>query len=238
MVAGSGNAKGLTEEKLHCSCQYMLMYNIGIFCLQETRASKADYYYNEDGFRIISAGTDEGKSWAGVGFIIAPWLAARVTNFLQFSDRLASLKVKTRRGKFGFTTAYAPHNLKPYDERRSFYSELITVQSKCRANGPRCVLGDLNARIGQQRTGEEDISGPYGFGKEASHKVESSNRELLLELCAEFKYVAANTFFVMPAEQKVAFAYAGSIPMRHVNEDSFHMLDLFFCPRRCIGYFF
>ena len=98
LVAGSWNVKGLTEEKLHCLCRYMVMYNIGILCLQETRAPKADYYYNDDGFWIILSGTDEGKSWAGVGFIIAPWLAARVTSFLQFSDCLASLKFKTRRG--------------------------------------------------------------------------------------------------------------------------------------------
>ena len=170
-----------------------------------------------------------------MGFIIAPWLAPRVTSFLQFPDRIASLKLKTRRGKFGFITAYAPHNLKPYDERRSFYSELITVLGKCRVNGPRYVLGDLNARIGQQRTGEKDIFGPYSFGKEASHKVESPNRELLLEFCADFKYVAANTFFDMPAEQKVTFAEAGSRPIGPVNEDSFHMLDLVLVPEGALA---
>ena len=72
----------------------MQQYGIDILCLKETRASRADYY-NDEGFRIILSGVDEtGQNWTGVGFIIAPRCTACVESFLQYSDRIAHLKMK------------------------------------------------------------------------------------------------------------------------------------------------
>ena len=96
---------------------YMRLYNIDVLCLQETRVPQAEYY-NEGGYKVILSGGDGTlRSWTGVGFVVAPWCTHRIYGFLQFSDRMASLKIKVAGGKVGIINGYAPHNLKPYDER-------------------------------------------------------------------------------------------------------------------------
>ena len=159
LAIGTWNITGLTEEKLHCICEYMNIYGIGILCLLETRAPRADYF-DDNGFRIILSGGDaeDESNWAGVGFIVAPWCRHLIHGFLQFSDRCACIKVKVRGGKIGIISAYAPHNLRPYDERYHFYQELGHLCDKCSVNGSLFLLGDFNARIGQRRPGEDDIS--------------------------------------------------------------------------------
>jgi exonuclease III len=47
----------------------MVYYRIDIMCLQETRALKAEYY-DDEGFRVIMSGSEEGKSgWAGLEWV-------------------------------------------------------------------------------------------------------------------------------------------------------------------------
>ena len=100
--------KGLTEDKLISIYSIMNSFRIDILCLQETRASKA-HYYDDNGYRIILSGSEEvERSWVGVGFVIAPWCKNRECGFFQFSDRLASLKVRGGVGKLAIICAYAP----------------------------------------------------------------------------------------------------------------------------------
>jgi exonuclease III len=123
-VAATWNVKGLTEEKLVSICNHMRTYDISIICLQETRASKTEYY-SEDGFKVILSSSDHsGSRCNGVGFIVAPWCCKYIYSFFQYSDRLASIKIKTYRGTTGLFCCYAPHNLKHYDERLAFHEEL------------------------------------------------------------------------------------------------------------------
>ena len=113
IAVATWNVKGLTDVKLHCICSHMLRYGVDIICLQETWASQAEYY-NIKGYKVILSGSDAvGRTWAGVGFVVSPRYASRVCGFLQFSDRLASLKLKVAGGKVGIINGYAPHNLKP-----------------------------------------------------------------------------------------------------------------------------
>ena len=78
----------------------------------------------DDGFLIILSG-DEGsdRSYAGVGFIVAPWLKHAVASFLQFNGRLASIRIRVPGGQICLVTVYAPTNKKPFEDRHAFYSE-------------------------------------------------------------------------------------------------------------------
>ena len=208
----------------------MRKYRIDILCLQETRAPKAEYY-TDNGFFIILSGSEEVKrSFAGVGFVVAPWCKHRVCGFLQFSDRMASLRVRGGEGQVAFICAYAPHNLKPYDERHRFYSDLGHLSDRTAVNGPKYFVGDFNARIGRRRPGEEDIMGPFTFGREAVHQVDTPNRDLLVEFCTDRDCVVANTIEQGIPEQKVTFVEAGVAPMSTPTVDRFAMLDLLLAP--------
>ena len=90
---------------------------------------------------------------------------------------------------------YAPHNLKDLQTRFDFYVQLDTVFRQCSATR-KFIIGDLNARIGHCKRGEEKIIGQHGFGREEVHKVEGPNRDLLLEFCeASFQKFFYNCFY-------------------------------------------
>ena len=212
----------------------MRRYGIDIICLQETWASQAEYYNNE-GYKVILSGSDAiGRSWAGVGFVVSPRYVNRIHGFLQFSDRLASLKLNVAGGKVGIITGYAPHNLKPYDDRHRFYLELGTLLELTSVNGPKYILGDFNARIGFQRPGEDTCYGPFGFGRELVHITDIPNRDLLLEFCTEMEYAVGNMFISTPAEQKITYMEPGSNPFSPICPQNFAMLDLILVPQRCL----
>jgi hypothetical protein len=169
-------------------------------------------------------------NWTGVGFIIAPWCARFVAGFLQYSDRIASLKLKVSRGFIAIFSIYAPHNLKPLDERFNFYCELGRLFEKWSGNGNRYLFGKFNARIGRRRRGEEDVLGAYGFGREAIHAVEVPNRDLLMEFCIDFGYVLGNTLHPDVDNDKATYFEPGSTAMSQVTEVTHNMLDLALVP--------
>ena len=48
--------------------------------------------------------------------------------------------------------------------------------------------------MGQRRPNEEEVIGDYCFGREAVHKVEVPNRDLLFEFCLSHGLIIGNTF--------------------------------------------
>ena len=233
LVVGTWNVKGLTDEKLFCISTYMRQYRIDILCLQETWALKTEQYC-EDGFYVILSGSNESvRSWAGVGFIIAPWSKHLLRGFFQYSERLVSVRIRTRHGTVGIINCYAPHNLKPHDEKTCFYTDLGKLWERTSTSGAKYLFGDFNARIAHARLGETDIFGPYGFGQEAVHQVHVSNREFLLEFCVAFDYMVANMMQQTPDSQKVTFVEPGTSRMEDVSPHRFAMLDLVLVPQEC-----
>ena len=137
---------------------------IDIICIQETRRRNSDWYVTDAGYLVIlsgSAGMD--AEWAGVGFIVAPKMRSHMIGFCQVCNRIASVKLQCDGEKLALICAYAPHNLKPAEEKWKFYDALDARYSCVATNGPKLIFGDMNARIGHCRRGEEDVIGQYGF---------------------------------------------------------------------------
>jgi hypothetical protein len=72
LKCGTWNIRGFTELKLFEIFLHMRRYSIDILGIQETWISESAVY-RESGHMIILSGSDlKERSWAGVGFIIAP----------------------------------------------------------------------------------------------------------------------------------------------------------------------
>ena len=178
------HVEGLTDLKLHQICAYMQMNNIGICCMQETGRKMSDHYVTEDDSKVILSGSSgSAPEWAGVGFIVSPKLSCYIEGFCQVNSRIANIKLKVDGGTIVIFCVYAQHNLKDLGDRFEFYEQLSRIYLKTSSNGPKLVFGDFNARIGNRRPGEELVLGEFCFGKEAVHKVEVPNRDLLFEFC-------------------------------------------------------
>ena len=86
--------RGDSKIKLVELCLFMKVHGISILCLQETQLFGNEHFM-EDGFLVFLSGAVVGSSdtYAGVGFMIAPWAVKAVVGFRAISSRIASLRV-------------------------------------------------------------------------------------------------------------------------------------------------
>jgi len=159
---------------------------LAIMCLQETRIPASGTRIVETDFVLITSGADDGKrTFAGVCFLIAPWVRRSVCRFKAVSERLSCLKLRIYGGKAIFFNVYAPHGGYDYQTRQELFAQVGEIISATRSYGPRIIAGDCNSRIQNNIGGEDDVLGPYCFGN-PDYNPElhpDTNRELLLEMC-------------------------------------------------------
>ena len=137
---------GLTDIKVLEVQSFMIRRSIAVVCLQETHISQSPYYKTEDGFLVICSGSASAvREHAGVGFIIALWVCSSLIGLLQYSNRIACLKLRVPQGKIAIIATYAPHSGYSYDIRQGYFEELENVISKTSVNGLKLVCGDFNA---------------------------------------------------------------------------------------------
>ena len=96
---------------------------LAFICLQETRTPVSGSRIIEDGFVLITSGADDGKrTYAGVGFLIAPWVRQSIFTFKAVSERICYLKLRVYGGKATFFNAYAPHGGYEYNVRQQYFT--------------------------------------------------------------------------------------------------------------------
>ncbi|VDP20395.1 unnamed protein product [Schistosoma margrebowiei] len=84
---------------------------------------------------------------------------------------------------------YAPTNDSNDDIKDQFYERLQSVIEKCPRKDLTILIGDLNAKVGIDNTGYEDIMGRHGQGQR------KENGERFANLCAFNKLVIGGTIF-------------------------------------------
>ena len=108
----------------------------------------ADAYISDAGSLIVSLGGILGeREYVGVGFIISVSARPFVLGYREYTNRLASLRIRISGGQLGIVVVYAPISVVDYDIRYSFYAELIDCYAKLKCYGPKITIGDFNARI-------------------------------------------------------------------------------------------
>ena len=181
---------------------------------------------------ILSGKEGSLRTFAGVGFMIAPHVRQSVTGFLQYSDRLASMRLRVPGGQLCLISVYAPTDTKDYsyEYRRSFHDEVQDFILSQRVHGPTFVLGDFNARLHLRRSSEESCLGPGVFGNPSKVLEPTSNRELLLETCQAMESVLINTFFQHDACKMVTYRGFGVGAMDAITHQNFAQLDHILVP--------
>ena len=223
------NVEGLRGEssvKLEELRAFMLFRGVGILCLQETHLTGASYY-KDDGFLFFMSGStsDTARTFAGVGFIVAPWAASSIISFKAISDRVGSLRVKVTGGILMIHNVYVPHDGHSLEVRQHTFAELSRETKARSEHQTTLVLGDFNAQLGSRKPGEEDCVGPYMFEKQLKPKNVVTNRDLLLEHCTAHRMVIANTFFDNPVDFQVTYYHLAATPSTTVCADLFSQID-------------
>ena len=119
-----------------------------------------------------------------MALLLSKWLLRCVVEWKEVSSRLMWVKVKLERESWVFISAYGPGSERSMEEKEEFWSELSECVRSFGWNESVVVLGDLNARMGNEEI--QEIVGQHGvLGRNLSW-------ERLLEMCAEQELVVGS----------------------------------------------
>ncbi|VDP37243.1 unnamed protein product [Schistosoma margrebowiei] len=100
-----------------------------------------------------------------------------------------SFKTKKKGITMNIIQCYAPTNDSSDDIKDQFYERLQSIIEKYPRNDFTILMEDLNAKVGIDNTGYEDIMGRHGLGQR------NENGERFANLCAFNKLVIGGTIF-------------------------------------------
>ena len=146
---GTWNVEGMrgpSEVKFAELRISMRKHGISVLCIQETHLVGAEHFV-EDGFMTFlswNCGSNE-RSYAGVGFMVAPWAHQAVVCFNAISDRLACLRLKVSGGVLNLLSVYAPHDGIDFNIRHQFFSTLSEHTRVQHEHETSLVLADFNS---------------------------------------------------------------------------------------------
>ena len=124
---------------------------------------------------------DEARQ-SGVGFAIKTSIAKNLSSFPKgISDRIMTFRLPIGKDRWAtFVSVYAPTMTNQEQNILDFYQQLSSTLSGIPHHDKVILLGDFNARVGDDSTIWSSVLGQFGVGNM------NSNGLKLLSLCSEF----------------------------------------------------
>ena len=191
-----------------------------IAALQEVRLAD-EGQIREAGRTFYWRGVPEGQPRrAGVAFVIRNEIAAQLDEQPKgISERIMTLRVRMAPNRYiTLVNVYAPTMTYPEEEKEAFYSQLRTLITNVPEADKLILLGDFNARVGNDHNTWGPVLGKFGKGNQ------NSNGELLACLCSELELAVTNTYFDQPDHHYYSWT--------HPRSKRPHLLDYVIIRRR------
>ncbi|XP_034071876.1 LOW QUALITY PROTEIN: uncharacterized protein LOC117545945 [Gymnodraco acuticeps] len=190
-------------------------YNIDIAALSETRILDEGSLTEQGmGYTFFWKGyPSEGQHLHGVGLAIKNTLLPRLAETpVGISERLMTLRIPLVKNRFAtLLSAYAPTLPSESVAKDSFYQSLDEALRRIPKNDKIFLLGDFNARVGQNSSIWSGVLGRHGVGQV------NANGLRLLTLCSEHNLTITNTIFQQKAKYKTSWM--------HPRSKQWHLID-------------
>ncbi|KAJ4918209.1 hypothetical protein JOQ06_023050 [Pogonophryne albipinna] len=190
-------------------------YNIDIAALSETRILDEGSLTEEGmGYTFFWKGyLSGGQHLHGVGLAIKNTLLPRLAETpVGISERLITLRIPLVTNRFAtLLSAYAPTLPSESEAKDSFYQSLDEALRRIPKNDKIFLLGDFNARVGQNSSIWSGVLGRHGVGQV------NANGLRLLTLCSEHNLTITNTIFQQKAKYKTSWM--------HPRSKHWHLID-------------
>ena len=148
-----------------------------VLALCETKLKgKGEVAFGEVTGRV--SGVERGRTREGVALLLSEWMVNKVVKWKEVSSRLMWARVRMGRDCWAFERSE--------EERDEFWNELTRCVDGLSTRNYAVVLGDLNARVGDE---ELEGVGKYGVSRE------NESGERLLDMCVEQELAIGNSFF-------------------------------------------
>ena len=171
----------------------MRSYNLEILGLSETRWNEAGKIRLNTHETIIYSGhADKNANHTrGVAIMMTQKAERSLVGWEPIDERLILAKFSTSQKRITLTVimCYAPTNDAEEDEKEVFYDKLQNIINTRTEKEIILMMGDFNAKVGNDNTGYEEIMGKHGVG------VMNENGIHLANFCAENNLVIGGTIF-------------------------------------------
>ena len=173
-------------------------HKIDICAITETKKKgKGNSKYGK--YVLIYSGKDKHKrATSGVGILLHEKFENNIIETKYVNDRILQVTIELKDRKCTHViSVYAPDTSKPREEINIFYEDLQAVLDSIGPQDEIIILGDLNARIGNE----------YIPGVKNRYNEEAKNEsgEQLIHLCAQNELRINNTFFPHKPQHKFTF---------------------------------
>ena len=105
------------------------------------------------------------------------------------SPRILMARYNSKGRKVTIIQRYAPTNAANADDKEQFYDQLQATINRAPKKEPKIVMGDMNAKVGEENTERALIMGKHRVGEE------NENGELFTDLCTFNDLVIGGTAF-------------------------------------------
>ncbi|VDP26374.1 unnamed protein product [Schistosoma margrebowiei] len=147
----------------------MRRYNLDVLGISETYWTQVGQQRLASGELLLYSGYEEENAphTQGVALMLSKQTQKAPIGWESHGPRIIKAFFKTK--KEGITMnviqCYAPTNDHNEDAKDQFYNRLHSVVEKCPTKDLTILMGDVNAKVGVDNTGYEDIMGRHGLGE-------------------------------------------------------------------------
>ena len=146
----------------------MKTYGIDILGISEVRWKKAGQIRLTSGEKILYSGhmEDQVIHSEGVAIMLSKEAQKTLIGWEPVSPRIIASKFRTSNKKIALNIiqCYAPTNDAEEEVKEEYYQLLEETTRKCNRKDITIVMGDMNAKVGSDNTGLEEIMGKNGIG--------------------------------------------------------------------------
>ena len=169
----------------------MQRYGISILGVSEMRWNSCGKLMVATGETVLYSGMDEGENHErGVGFILSKEAAQCLLEWEPVSERIIRARFNSRWQKVTILQCYAPTNEATEEVKDDFYDQLQMVLEQVPCRDVKIVMGDMNAKMGMDNTGREEVMGKHGARAEMNE-----NGERWADFCQANELVVGGTLF-------------------------------------------
>ncbi|KAK7095834.1 hypothetical protein V1264_005198 [Littorina saxatilis] len=171
----------------------MRNYNLSILGISESRWTGSGQRRLVTGEMLLFSGHEEegAPHTRGVALMLSETAQRALIGWEAHGPRIltATFRTKKRRINLDIIQCYAPTNDTEEEDKEEFYNRMATIIQKCPSRNITIVMGDLNAKIGSDNRGYEEIMGQQGLGEM------NDNGERLADFCATNNLVIGGSLF-------------------------------------------
>ena len=169
----------------------MQRYSLHTLGISETHWIQSGQKRLSNGEQILYSGREDQRHSEGVAFILGKAAQKSLRGWEPHGERIIMASFTTRNSNINMNIVqvYTPTNDAFDEEKDVFYSLLQEILDKLPRKDINILMGDVNAKVGQDNVGYEGCMGQHGLGEM------NDNGERLANICAFNNLVIGGSVF-------------------------------------------